>query len=128
MKPIMIAGTGAITLSLILYSLALIPILKNRFILKKHVLLLSIGLIFELIAVIFMSIGSNHSLLSTQHGLTGLAGLFIMSCVLLLSWKTIIPKPNGLPLGEKLFFPFLLAYLLWIAAYISGAIAGMNSV
>jgi len=69
MKPIMIAGTGAITLSLILYSLALIPILKNRFILKKHVLLLSIGLIFELIAVIFMSIGSNHSFtINTTRG------------------------------------------------------------
>jgi len=127
MKPIILVGTVAITLSLILYSIGMVRALRKQLITKNITLLLTIGLVSELVAVSCMSIGSTKPI-TTPHGLIGLAGILIMLSIVGLSWKSIIQKSNNNTLSGNLYFYYLFAYVLWIIAYLTGAIMGMSNI
>lgn len=126
MKPIILVGTGTITLSLILYSLGMISALKKQLITKKIVLLLTTGLVFEVIAVSCMAIGSTQPI-TTPHGLIGLAGVLIMISIVLLSWDSIKSHPESSPLTGRLYYYYMLAYVFWVIAYFTGAFVGMSN-
>ena len=125
MKPIILIGTGTITLSLILYSLGMISALKKQFITKKIVLLLTTGLVSEVIAVSCMAIGSTQPII-TPHGLIGLAGILIMISIVLLSWNSIKSNQKGSPLTGKLYYYYQFAYVFWVIAYFTGSFVGMS--
>lgn len=125
MKPIILVGTGAITLTLILYSLGMISALRKQFITKKIVLLLTAGLVSEVTAVSCMAIGSTQPI-TTPHGLIGLAGIFIMISIVLLSWNSIKSHHEGSPLTGKLYYYYQFAYVFWVIAYFTGAFLGMS--
>lgn len=125
MKPIILVGTGSITLSLFLYSVGMISALKKQLITKKIVLMLTTGLVSEVIAVSCMAIGSTQPI-TTPHGLIGLAGILIMISIVLLSWNAIKSHKNGSPLTGKLYYYYQFAYVFWVIAYFTGAFMGMS--
>lgn len=127
MKPIILAGTIAITLSLILYSIAIISILRKEQITKNNVLLLTIGIVSEISAVACMVMGSSKPI-TTTHGLTGLAGLLIMVFIVIHSWKTILPSNETTQLQPKFKNLLRVGYVIWIVAFLSGAAEGMRQV
>ncbi len=127
MKPIIMVGTATITLSLVLYSMGMIPALKNRLITKKITWFLTIGLVSELIAVSCMAIGSTQPI-TTPHGLIGLAGIIIMISIVLFSWKSILSNKHDYLLDEKAHIYYKSAYIIWVIAYFTGAFVGMSQI
>ncbi|MBT3180718.1 MAG: hypothetical protein HOB40_10045 [Candidatus Marinimicrobia bacterium] len=127
MKPIILVGTITITLSLVLYSIAIITILKNKKIRLKDVILLTVGIISEITAVICMAIGSTQPI-TTPHGLVGLAGLIIMILVVVMSWKLVLATKKDVKITNNYKKIVLSAYSIWIMAYISGVITGMSHI
>ncbi len=127
MKPIIMVGTATITLSLVLYSMGMIPALKNRLITKKITWFLTIGLVSELIAVSCMAIGSTQPI-TTPHGLIGLGGIIIMISIVLFSWKSILSNQHDYLLDEKAHIYYQSAYIIWVIAYFTGAFVGMSQI
>ena len=127
MKPIILVGTITITLSLVLYSIAIITILKNKKIRLKDVILLTVGIISEITAVICMAIGATQPI-TTPHGLVGLAGLIIMILVVVMSWKLVLATKKDVKITNNYKKIVLSAYSIWIMAYISGVITGMSHI
>ena len=107
-----LAGALLITLALILYSRALIPVLKSRMLTKKQLIILSSGFVSEVIAVWCMAAISTQSAF-TPHSLLGYAGAFVIFVSIIWGWKTAKDEePWALSKCQFNFYRFV--YIFWV--------------
>lgn len=124
MKPILIAGTIIVNLALIAYTLFIIAERKNKKIVRKVLIFITIGVILDTTATVCMITGSTQSPF-TLHGILGYSSLAGMLTDAFLIWKCKLKDGMNSPLPKALHNYSLIAYLWWITAYITGALLVM---
>lgn len=120
MKPILIIGTTVVNLALIAYSIAVFKQRKHKALTSSAMTFLTIGVILDLTATICMVIGSSKGGL-TLHGFIGYSSLLGMLIDTFFSYKHVAKNGLGASTSQKFNRNTTLAYLYWVAAYITGA-------
>lgn len=121
MNPLLIAGSITVTLALVFYS---IGILTEQFIKKisgRVLFFITLGIIFDIAATIFMIAGSPNSPF-TLHGFLGYSALAVMLIDVILMWrlKLISGLNQDVPFGLHRYSKY--AYFWWVIAYITGVL------
>jgi uncharacterized repeat protein (TIGR03987 family) len=124
MKPILIAGTIIVNLALIAYTLFIFAERKNKKVVGKVLLFITIGVILDTTATVCMIAGSTKSPF-TLHGILGYSSLAGMLTDAFLIWKCRLRDGMNSPLSRAVHNYSLIAYFWWITAYITGAMLVM---
>ncbi len=119
MKPILIAGTTIVNLALIAYSIGIITEQRTHRVSPRVISFLTVGVVFDVVATACMIIGSSNSPFSL-HGLLGYSSLTAMLTDTALAWRHRLAHGEAeVTSGFHLYSR--LAYIWWVAAYITGA-------
>jgi hypothetical protein len=121
MKPILFYGTTIVNLALISYSIFFYLERKYKLITPKLLIFLTLGVILDITATSCMIIGSSKSPF-TLHGMLGYSALVALLIDAIIIWWR--KKAFGLntQISKKLHVYSLVAYIWWIAAYVTGAL------
>ena len=84
-------------------------------------LFLSLGVILDIIATIFMMFGSKNTPF-TLHGCIGYFALFIMFIVLVIVWRVYLKEGSNSFVSKKVLLFSKIAYGWWVFAYIIGSL------
>jgi len=119
MNPYSMIGAGIVIFALLSYSLSIITEQRTRLVTPFVLRFLTIGIILDVTATIFMIIGSSNSAFSL-HGILGYSSLAGMLGDTILIWRFhLTTKPGtAVPKGLHLFSRF--AYAWWVIAFITG--------
>lgn len=121
MNSILITGISLVQAALITYTATFIIAYRKKNISKLFLNTLSIAVLFDITATIFMIAGSAKGFL-TIHGLIGYTSLGMMLV------KTVqfylFTKKNGYThaFSKKQLAIFTFIYIYWVLAYITGAV------
>ena len=123
MSSTLIAGTIIVQLALICYSIGVITEQRRHRVTSFVLWFLSVGVVFDITATVFMIVGSPNSPF-TLHGFIGYSSLLAMLIETALAWRHRLRSgdatvPRGLHLYARL------AYIWWVLAYITGAVLVM---
>ena len=88
-----------------------------------HLLLFWIGLVFDTLGTISMSMIAGNGLHLTFHALTGLLAILLMLFHTL--WATRVLVKNDRELKLKFYKFSRTVWLIWLVPFVSGAILGM---
>lgn len=120
MNKILMFGSIIVSFALLSYSIAIISEQIKKQISKKILVFLSIGLLLDITATIFMIIGSKNSPF-TFHGFLGYSALLAMLIETYLIWKHWLNNQNG-NVSVKLNLYSRFTYTWWVLAYVAGAL------
>jgi len=125
MNTLSIIGATIVTMALISYSIGILSEQVIRKIIPRVLIFITLGVILDVTATIFMILGSQNSPF-TVHGFIGYSALFVMLIELVRIWLAY--KKSGLnsevPGGLHLFSR--VAYIWWVVAYITGSLIAMT--
>ena len=121
MEPIAVVGAFIITLSLLAYGIGSITLIRFKMIGFIALIFLTIGVILDVTAIIFMTIGAQGTPF-TFHGFIGYIAFLIMLIDTVWVWVSYFKNGMDSPVSNKLFTFAKYAYLCWIIAYITGSL------
>jgi len=121
MNPLSVAGAFVITISLLSYGVGNITLQRFKMVTPGVLWFLSLGVVLDIIASIFMIIGSRYNMF-TLHSLLGYSAMLAMIVEVSLIWRVYFLKRNNAVLNKKLLTLARLTYGWWIAAYITGSL------
>ncbi len=121
MKPIIMAGVTIVNFALLFYSIGVISEQRKHRITKGIRNILTLGIIFDVVATVCMIIGSENSPFS-PHGLLGYTSLTAMLVDVVLVWRFTLANGFDTVVPKWLHLYSRYAYLWWVAAYITGGI------
>jgi hypothetical protein len=121
MNPISMIGAFIVTLSLLSYGIGSISILRFKVVSPMVLLFLSMGVIFDIIAITFMTIGSGEASFSL-HTFLGFSALLVMLVEVILIWRIYLKEKLYAEIGVKILAYSRLAISWWIIAYITGSL------
>lgn len=121
MNSLLITGSVIVTLALLAYSLGIIAEQRKRKITHFVLVFITIGIILDITATIFMIVGSPNSPF-TFHGFLGYSALTVMLIDTILIWVSYNKNGNNSTVPNKLHLYSRYAYLWWVIAYITGAL------
>jgi hypothetical protein len=124
MNPTLMAGTGIVTCALISYSLAVVTEQRKHLVTRFVLTFLTIGIILDITATVFMIIGS-HNIPITVHGLLGYSALGAMLTDTILIWKFHRGPGGSGAVPRKLHLYTRIAYSWWVLAYLAGGVIAM---
>ncbi len=124
MNSTLILGTIIVTLALVLYTIGVFLEQRSRFVSPKVLFFLTIGIISDVTATIFMIIGSNNGPI-TFHGCLGYSALAAMLIDIVLIWRHWFHR-HGNQTSTPLHFYTRIAYIWWILAFIAGGFLTMK--
>lgn len=107
--------------ALVSYSISIITEQRKKIVSRNIITFLTLGVIFDITATIFMILGSSRGAF-TFHGLLGYSSLAGMLTDSIFLWRFYLKNPSGTQVPEKTHRYTLYAYLYWICAYITGAL------
>jgi uncharacterized repeat protein (TIGR03987 family) len=125
MNTLSIAGAIIVTLALISYSIGIISEQLKKKIIPRVLVFLTLGVVLDVTATIFMILGSKNSPF-TIHGFIGYSALIVMLIELVRIWRVYNREgingdvPRGLHLYSRV------AYVWWVVAYITGSLIAMT--
>ncbi|MCX6284154.1 MAG: hypothetical protein NTW31_07975 [Bacteroidetes bacterium] len=114
-------GIIIVQIALICYSISIITEQRKRLVSGIVLSFLTAGVVFDIIATTFMILGSSRGFF-TLHGILGyssLLGMFVDSVIILRFYRF---NPRGTIVSRSIHLYSRLAYIWWIAAYITGAL------
>jgi len=119
MNTFSITGAGIVIFALLAYSLSIITEQRTKLVSPFVLRFLTIGIVLDITATIFMIIGSSKSAF-TLHGLLGYSSLAGMLIDTALIWRFYLKNVAGtlVPKGLHLYSRF--AYAWWVIAFITG--------
>lgn len=120
MNTTLIIGANVVTVALISYSLAFVRLVMKKKIDRFVLVFQTLGLTLDIIATIFMIIGSSNSPF-TLHGYIGYSSLTMMIIDTSLIWRHH-KKSLGEPLYKRLHVFTRIAFFWWITAYVTGSL------
>jgi len=121
MEPISIAGAFIITVALLLYGIGSISVQRFKIITPGVLVFISLGVLFDLVAVTFMIIGSSKGAF-TPHGILGYSATLTMVIDLILIWRSFIKRGLDSVIEKAVLLYSKFAYGWWIIAYITGSL------
>ena len=121
MKPILVAGSGIVTLALISYSIAIITEQRLAMIPQRVLYFLTLGVVLDITATTCMIIGSENSPF-TLHGILGYSSLTAMVLDAILIWRFRLQHDARTTVPRSLHLYSRVAYIWWILAYITGTL------
>ena len=125
MSPILISGAIIVTVALIFYSVAILTEQRKRKISNFILFFLTGGVILDITATIFMIVGSTNSPF-TVHGFIGYTVLIAMLIDTYLIWSFRLKNGNETLVPKAIHMYSLIAYLGWVAVYITGSLRSMG--
>lgn len=114
-------GTRIVVLALVAYSIAILTEQKKHKITTFIVSFLTAGVFLDIIATVFMILGSPNSPF-TVHGFLGYSalGAMLLDAVLVWKFKQTHSKDDTVPKGLHLYSRY--AYIWWIIAFLTGSL------
>ena len=125
MNILSIIGAVTVTLALISYSIGLISEQLKRKIIPRVMIFVTLGVILDITATLFMILGSRNSPF-TLHGSIGYSALLIMLIECGLLWRLKMNQGIGAVVPPGLHRYSLIAYIWWIIAYITGSLIALT--
>ncbi len=114
-------GTSIVFFALISYSIGIITEQRIRRISKIVITFLSLGVILDITATIFMIIGSDKGGF-TIHGFIGYSSLFGMLLDAIFMWIRISKYGINNEVPKSLHLYSRYAYIWWVLAFITGGL------
>jgi len=112
-------GAGIVIFALLSYSLSIITEQRKKLVTPFVLRFLTIGIILDITATIFMIIGSSNSAF-TLHGILGYSSLAGMFTDTILIWRFHLSSKPGTSVPQKLHLYSRYAYAWWVIAFITG--------
>lgn len=120
MSSISITGAFIITLSLLSYGIGSISLQRFKMVSPGVLWFLTMGVVLDIIATLFMIVGSQNTPF-TLHGFLGYSALLIMLIDVILIWRIYFNEEINAFVGKKLLLYSKIAYSWWIVAYLTGS-------
>jgi len=120
-KTLAIIAATIVTLALISYSAAIITEQRKKVVINSVLIFLSLGVLLDIASTTMMIIVSENSPF-TLHGIMGYSSLALMLTDAVLLWRFRILQDSEKVVSRGLHLYSRIAYLLWVAAYITGSL------
>jgi uncharacterized repeat protein (TIGR03987 family) len=117
----LVFGIIIVNIALVFYSIGIISEQKRKVIKKTTIVGLTLGILCDITATVFMIIGSRRIPL-TFHGIIGYSALLAMLVDTVFIWRHRLRFGSGINVGRRLHLFSRYAYCWWVIAYIAGAI------
>ena len=124
MLPLAKIAASVVTLALISYSVAILTEQKKRKVINLVLTFLTLGVILDVSATAMMIIVSENNPF-TLHGMLGYSSLTAMLIDAVLLWRFRMKKGSQEPVARSLHLYSRIAYIWWVAAYITGTLMVM---
>jgi hypothetical protein len=119
MKTYTLIAVSIVTLALLCYSVGTVSLQRSRRVTFRALGFLSVGLVLDVVATIFMILGSGRVV--SLHGVLGYSALAGMFVEVAIAWRW--RSRNGEePVTEGMRRYGQLAYGYWVLAFISGGL------
>ena len=125
MNALSITGATIVTLALISYSIGIISEQVRRKIIPRVLIFITLGVVLDVTATIFMILGSKNSPF-TIHGFVGYSALFVMLIEVVKIWRTYNKSGIRAEVPKGLHIYSRYAYIWWVIAYITGSLIAMS--
>lgn len=112
-------GAGIVIFALLSYSLSILTEQRSKLVTSFVLRFLTIGVVLDITATIFMIIGSTKSPFSL-HGILGYSSLAAMLIDTILIWRFHLATKPGTIVPKRLHLYSRLAYTWWVIAFITG--------
>lgn len=112
-------GASIVIFALLSYSLSIITEQRKKLVTPFVLRFLSIGIILDITATIFMIIGSTKSSFSL-HGILGYSSLAAMLLDTILIWRFHLASQQGTIVPARLHLYSRYAYSWWVIAFFTG--------
>ena len=121
MSTLLRIGTTIVVFALAAYSVAIITEQRKKIISKQVLFFLTLGVILDFTATLFMILGSSKGAF-TLHGFIGYSSLIAMLIDAILIWNQKLKNGFNSKVPKKLHFYSRYAYIWWVIAFITGGI------
>lgn len=121
MKLISMIGAVIVLGALVSYSIAVINEQHYSRISRRVMIFFTLGILFDIIATACMIAGSTKGAF-TLHGLIGYSALLLMLINTVLVWRLRVQSGNGAYVHHKLYIYSRIAYIWWVAAFLTGGL------
>ena len=124
MKPLTLIAVTIVTLALVCYTVGTLSQQRSRRVSGSVVGFLTVGVILDIVATVFMILGSGRIL--SLHGLLGYTALAGMLAEVVIAWRWRAGR-GGTPITRGMALYSRLAYGYWVIAFLSGGLlVGMS--
>jgi hypothetical protein len=120
MNPLSIVGAFIITLALLSYGIGSIAVQRFKIVTPGVLIFLTLGVLLDITAVIFMIIGSSKGAF-TAHGILGYSAMLTMIINLVLIWRCYFKNGFDSIINNSVLLYSKIAYGWWVIAYITGS-------
>ena len=124
MLPLAKIAATVVTLALISYSIAILTEQKKRKVINRVLGFLTLGVFLDVSATAMMIIVSENSPF-TLHGILGYSSLTAMIIDAVLLWRYRMKKGPEEQVSRPVHLYSRIAYIWWIAAYVTGTLMVM---
>lgn len=114
-------GSSVVVFALISYSIGIITEQRIKRISKKVITFVTLGVLLDITATIFMIIGSDKGGF-TLHGFIGYSSLLGMFIDVILMWVRILRNGINSEVPKSLHLYTRYAYIWWVLAFITGGL------
>ena len=121
MNESLIIGTRLVVFALLFYSIGIFTEQRKKHATNVVLIFITLGLVTDITATIFMIIGSDNSAF-TLHGLLGYSSLLAMLIDAILLWRFRIKQGVETEVTKGLHKYCRYAYTWWLLAFITGAL------
>jgi hypothetical protein len=121
MNPLSKIGATIVMFALASYTVAVVTEQRQRRLSPRVVRFLTVGVILDVTATVFMVLGSSKGAF-TLHGLLGYSSLAAMVVDTALVWRLARRAGTGAPVPRGLHLYTRVAYTWWVAAFITGGL------
>jgi uncharacterized repeat protein (TIGR03987 family) len=124
MLPLAKIAATVVSLALISYSIAIITEQRRRKVIDRVLIFLTLGVVLDVSATTMMIIVSENSPF-TLHGILGYSSLTLMLIDAVLLWRFRVKTQASEIVPKPLHLYSRIAYIWWVAAYITGTLMVM---
>jgi UDP-N-acetylmuramyl pentapeptide phosphotransferase/UDP-N-acetylglucosamine-1-phosphate transferase len=126
MNPLLKTGAAIVAFAFLSYTFAVVDEQRRRRIAPHALALLTLGVLLDVTATVFMVLGSNNAPF-TLHGLLGYSSLVAMLAATALLWRLAVNAGVGAPVPRGLHLFTRAAYFWWATVFaIEGLLAAIR--
>jgi hypothetical protein len=121
MNPISVIGAFVMTFAFLAYGIGSVTLERFRIVGSVVLIFLSLGVLFESIAILMMIVGSNGSI-TIMNGIVGALAFLLMLVNTGWAWMVYLTGGIDSPVNIWLVNYTKTAFFLWVLAYFTGIV------